>query len=72
MGVHPACRGRGVGRHILDYCLYAAHGEPCQSVTLAVDSNNQPARRLYEEAGFRLTHRRRAMIRPLTLTSENA
>lgn len=64
MGVHPAFRGRGVGRYMLDYCLYMAYREPCQSVTLAVDSNNLPARRLYEEAGFRLTHRRRAMIRP--------
>ncbi len=70
MGVHPSYRGRGVGRYMLDYCLYMAHREPCQSVTLAVDSNNLPARLLYEKAGFRLTHRRRAMIRPLHLSPE--
>lgn len=70
MGVHPAFRGGGLGRFILDYGLYMTHRESCRSMTLAVDANNEPARRLYERAGFRRTHSRRAMIRPLRLSPE--
>ena len=71
MGVHPRARSRSLGRHILDYGLYMAYRERFQTVTLAVDSRNHPARRLYERAGFRLLYNRRAMIRPAGVSSND-
>lgn len=70
MGVHPAARGKGVGKFVLNRALCLAQCQSYQGITLAVDSRNAPARALYDAAGFTLTHSRRAMIRPLGLTSE--
>jgi len=69
MGVHPSIRGKGVGQYVLDYGLQLARAEGFGGVTLAVDSGNHPARALYRSVGFEQTHRRRAMIRSLGLTS---
>jgi len=62
MGLDPDYRGRGIGRYVLDYGLRSVRETGCQTVTLAVDVNNVPAIRLYEQAGFRRTHLRRAMV----------
>ena len=70
MGVRPEARGKGIGRCVLGKALDLAQSQAYQGITLAVDSRNSPARSLYETAGFKATHRRRAMIRPLGLTSE--
>lgn len=70
MGVHPEVRGKGVGRYVLGRALRLAQSQSYQGITLAVDARNAPARALYEAAAFRTTHSRRAMIRPLGLTSE--
>lgn len=70
MGVRPVARGKGVGKYILGKALHLAQNQAYQGITLAVDSRNAPARVLYEAAGFKTTHSRRAMIRPLGLTSE--
>lgn len=70
MGVRPEARGTGIGRYVLGKALELAQSQSYQGITLAVDSRNAPARSLYEAAGFKTTHSRRAMIRPLGLTSE--
>lgn len=70
MGVRPEARGKGVGKYVLGKALDLAQSQSYQGITLAVDSRNAPARSLYEAAGFKTTHSRRAMIRPLGLTSE--
>ncbi len=62
MGVDPDCRGRGVGRYVLDHGLRSIALSGCGAITLAVDERNVPAIRLYERAGFSRTHVRRAMI----------
>jgi ribosomal protein S18 acetylase RimI-like enzyme len=72
MGVHPDFRRQSVGRYILDWGLHNVCMDQTTSVTLAVDARNAPARRLYDQAGFRQTMRRRAMIRPLALKSVGA
>ncbi|MCG8404754.1 MAG: GNAT family N-acetyltransferase [Phycisphaerales bacterium] len=65
MGVHPHFRRRSLGRYVLGCGINLACRERFQAVTLAVDSKNRPACRLYERVGFRQTHRRRALIRRL-------
>ena len=51
IAVAPSHRGRGVGRLLLDALidLAAAHGLPGLSLSVA---NDNPAKRLYERAGF--------------------
>lgn len=61
-GVHPAYRRQGLGRYVLQYGLSLSQREGCGVVTLAVDSDNTAAGRLYDEQGFRQTLARRAMI----------
>lgn len=69
MGVHPRFRGRGLGRYILDKGLEWASAERFHTVTLAVDARNAPARDLYRLAGFVRATSRRALVRPVVLTS---
>ena len=63
MGVHPAYRGRGLGRVILAEGLEIAHRERITRVTLAVDCKNEPAVNVYQTNGFRETMRRVALVR---------
>ncbi len=63
MGVAPAFRGRGIGRHILNAGLQIAREDGFASVTLAVDRDNEPAKRLYASTGFSQSNSRRAMLR---------
>ncbi len=72
MGVHPDFRRQSVGRYVLDWGLRHACTDGVASVTLAVDTGNAPARRLYDQAGFRQTMRRRALICPLALKAGGA
>ncbi|MBN2560572.1 MAG: GNAT family N-acetyltransferase [Phycisphaerae bacterium] len=69
MGVHPDCRGQGLGRFLLVHGLHLAQRERFPTVTLAVDAANAPAMRLYQSTGFRETARRRALVRTLKSTS---
>jgi ribosomal protein S18 acetylase RimI-like enzyme len=48
MWVDPGCRGRGVGRELLDAAVAFAEGE----IRLSVTDGNDDARRLYERYGF--------------------
>ena len=48
----PVWRGRGIGRRLLEAIAGIAKERGCCKVTLEVQENNAPARRLYESVGF--------------------
>jgi GNAT superfamily N-acetyltransferase len=52
IAVRPACRGRGVGTALLSALIVLAREEGHAALSLSVEPDN-PARRLYERAGFR-------------------
>lgn len=52
IAVKPDWRGRGVGRGLLAELLRQARSHGIRAVSLSVEHDN-PARRLYESAGFR-------------------
>jgi ribosomal-protein-alanine N-acetyltransferase len=62
--VHPACRGRGVGRALVSRVIDAASAEGVRTVTLEVRAGNQVARRLYADLGFRNVRVRRGYYGP--------
>jgi GNAT superfamily N-acetyltransferase len=51
--VVPRARGDGVGRRLLDFALARAERRGVRAVGLNTNERNEPARRLYEKAGFR-------------------
>ena len=55
IAVEPDEHHRGVGVTLLDTACRAAHRSGCRRVTLLVADENQPARRLYDRAGFTLS-----------------
>ena len=56
-------RGRGLSRHLLLTHLGHLAGRGVRTVFLEVEENNQPARRLYERAGFGVAGRRERYYR---------
>jgi len=56
-------RGRGLSRDLLRTHLGHLAGRGIKKVFLEVEENNQPARRLYERAGFRVVGRRERYYR---------
>lgn len=53
MMVHPQARGVGVGSALLDACIARCRAtHEVEMLTLTVTSGNEPAARLYEQAGF--------------------
>ncbi|HRS09700.1 MAG TPA: GNAT family N-acetyltransferase [Sedimentisphaerales bacterium] len=52
LAVVADCRGRGIGRQLLDAVADKARQLRCCKLTLEVQENNHRARRLYEAAGF--------------------
>lgn len=50
--VHPDCRGRGIGRQLLEEALRRARSAGCRRITLLTDRTNLPAMRFYEGSGF--------------------
>jgi ribosomal-protein-alanine N-acetyltransferase len=56
-------RGRGLSRHLLLTHLGHLAGRGVATVFLEVEENNQPARRLYDRAGFVVAGRRERYYR---------
>ncbi|MCA9133972.1 MAG: GNAT family N-acetyltransferase [Planctomycetales bacterium] len=52
LGVHPACRDKGVGRALLACALQGFHDAGCRFAHLEVTVENTAAIRLYERFGF--------------------
>jgi ribosomal protein S18 acetylase RimI-like enzyme len=52
LAVVPECRGRGVGRALLEAAEARALGRACCKLTLEVQDDNRRARALYESFGF--------------------
>ncbi len=53
IAVHPAFRGRGLGRRVTEAMLEAGSRMGCTRFTLEVRPGNGPAVALYESLGFR-------------------
>ena len=62
MGVARPWRGRGLGRALVDRAIEWGRRGRREFLTVAVDSGNVHARRVYDAAGFRETDRRLAFI----------
>jgi ribosomal-protein-alanine N-acetyltransferase len=58
VAISPDCRGRGLSRDLLLTHLGHLAGRGVRTVFLEVEENNQPARRLYQRAGFATVGRR--------------
>jgi mycothiol synthase len=72
IGLATAIRGRGLGTLLLRQAMAKAHEDHRRRLTLAVDSRNQPALRLYYRHGFQKMATKIALIRDLrakTVTS---
>ena len=65
LGVPPVARGRRVGTALLRHAMAQARARGAGRLTLAVDSRNEPALRLYFAAGLRQFTSRVAYLRPL-------
>ena len=63
LGLAPEARGKGIGQALLAHGLHACSRSRCASVSLAVDTRNVFARRLYERNGFRRVSTRVALVR---------
>jgi ribosomal-protein-alanine N-acetyltransferase len=57
-GVLPPCRGKGTGAELLRLAFAEAENRGADRMFLEVADVNQPARRLYESAGFTVVGRR--------------
>ena len=53
--VHPAWRGKGIGRALLLAAMGYLWERGCRVIELTVDTENVGARRLYDELGFFVT-----------------
>jgi ribosomal-protein-alanine N-acetyltransferase len=62
--VHPACRGRGLGRALVGRVLDEAATEGTRTVLLEVRAGNRVARRLYATLGFQSVRIRRGYYGP--------
>lgn len=65
LGIAPSLRGKGLAKLLLEHGLRALQKRPERVVTCAVDQRNEPAKRLYRNAGFEQFAERVAYIRPV-------
>jgi ribosomal-protein-alanine N-acetyltransferase len=63
IAVAESHRGRGLSRHLLLTHLGHLAGRGVRTVFLEVEENNQPARKLYDRAGFAVVGRRERYYR---------
>ncbi|WP_374928863.1 ribosomal protein S18-alanine N-acetyltransferase [Kytococcus sedentarius] len=61
--VHPAARGTGLGRRLMDHLVHSATRRGAEALLLEVRADNEPALRLYEHTGFESLSRRRGYYR---------
>lgn len=64
IAVDADCRGRGIGRDLLDRLLRVAEKGGCSEVLLEVNAESAPAVTLYESAGFEVIARRSSYYGP--------
>jgi ribosomal protein S18 acetylase RimI-like enzyme len=64
-GLVPLARGKGIGDLLMEHALHACTAANCRQITLAVDSRNTPALRLYRRHGLKDVCSRIAMMRDL-------
>jgi ribosomal protein S18 acetylase RimI-like enzyme len=57
IGVLSNARGKGIGQHLLNYCLKKSSELGCKSCHLTVAVTNQKALGLYLRAGFKVTEK---------------
>lgn len=65
LGLIPSARRQGLGRRLMCHLMSEAQSEGWSRVTLAADSRNLPALRLYESVGFTAYDRRRFYLQNL-------
>ncbi|MGQ9651922.1 MAG: GNAT family N-acetyltransferase [Phycisphaerae bacterium] len=65
MGLRPAYRGKGYASALMEHAVRIARDLAALRLTLAVDAENMPARRLYSRFAFEETSRRCAWVRIL-------
>lgn len=65
LGVRPPARGRGVGQFLVRWALAIAALENRRHLSLAVDSDNNPALRVYYQNGLARVGSRVALVRDL-------
>ena len=53
VGVHPRLRGKGLGSAIFNAGIDRLIQNDATTLSLDVDSQNPPARKIYESAGYR-------------------
>ena len=53
LGVHPSCRRRGTGRHLVAWQEAVAETAGIRVMSLEVRESNQSARAFYKQLGFR-------------------
>lgn len=56
VGIVPAYQGRGYGRQMLEEAIGAIPERNKKTITLDVETDNQPAFRLYSSCGFQVKH----------------
>lgn len=66
MGIIPTFRGQGLGRMLIARAVAEARHRNIETLMLAVDDANTPARRIYESVGFTATTQRDAWIHVLS------